>query len=114
MAASSYNENFHNEAWKKRYKLIRDEFIAQKEIIEKQYAAIAGLGDIELKSIMQEKFNYLFSFVNKAGIQVSYNSNKFSFGLRRISRLRNPKSKYLLDKYYQHLSRIAEPHDFAN
>lgn len=110
---STYDEKFHNAAWKKRYELISTEFITQKEILDAQYAAIDDFEDIALKSAMQTKFNYLFSFINKAGIQISYNSNKFSFGFKRILRLRQPKSKHLLDRYYQHLSRIAEPHDFA-
>ncbi|MDB5227808.1 MAG: hypothetical protein JWN78_2001 [Bacteroidota bacterium] len=113
LTANSYDENLYNKAWKERYKLISNEFIIEKQIIEKQYAAIAGLGDANLKTAMQAKFNYLFSFINKLGIQVNYNSDKFIFGLKRIARLRQPKSRNLLDRYYQHLSRIAELHDFA-
>lgn len=114
LTTSSYDEKFHNEAWKKRYKYISDEFTTQMVIIEKQYAALEGIVDTTLKEEMQARLNYSFSFIDKAGIQVSYNSNKFTFGLRRILRLRHPKSKYLLDRYYQYLSRIAEPHDFAD
>jgi len=114
LTTSSYDENFHNEAWKKRYKFIKDEFIARKEIIERQYAAVDGIADVGLKGDIQARFNYIFSFIDKAGIQISYKSDKYTFGLKRILRLRHPKSKYLLDKYYQHLSRIAEQHDFTD
>jgi hypothetical protein len=113
LTTSNFDEKFHNAAWKKRFELISSEFTTQSKLIDKQYAAIDQLQDVDLKSSMQMKFNYLFSFISKAGIQVSYNSNKFAFGIKRILRLRQPKSKYLLDRYYQHLSRIAEPHDFA-
>mgnify|MGYP000999263616 CR=1 FL=1 len=114
LAENHYDERFYNDAWRKRHKLINDEFIAQQQIIDKHYAAIAAIGDEDLKASMRVKFSYLFSFITKAGIQISYEASKFSFGLKRISRLRSPKSKYLLDRYYQHLSRIAEPHDFAD
>ncbi|MFN0048371.1 MAG: hypothetical protein ACKVOU_04535 [Cytophagales bacterium] len=110
---STYLESFHNTAWKSRYKLILKEFSAKKEVIEKQYAAIDNIDDPALKKEMQIKFNHLFSFIEKVGIQLSFNSNKFSFGIKRIARLRQPKSKHLLDRYYQHLSRTAELHDFA-
>jgi len=109
----AYDEKFHNEAWKKRYKKISEEFISYKDSIENLYAGIAGVPEGEIKALMKEKFNYLFSFTKKAGIQVNYNTNKFTFGLKRIARLRQPKSKYILDRYYQHLSRTAEAHDFA-
>ncbi len=113
LSESTYDEKFHNEAWRKRYELIRNEFIYHKEIIEKQFEAIAGVQNADLKMAMQIKFNYLFSFIKRTGIQLNYNSNNFSFGLKRISRLRQPKSKNLMDKYFQHLSRTAELHDFA-
>lgn len=109
----TFDEKYHNEAWKKRYQLIRDEFAIQKATIEQHYAQLNAMEEGELKSAMQAKFNYLFSFINKAGIQVNYNANKFGFGLKRISRLRQPKSKTLLVRYFQHLSRVAEQHDFA-
>lgn len=113
LATSTYDEKYHNNAWKNRYKLIHDEFTAQQAIIDQQFNAIAAVGDIAIKEAMQAKLSYLFSFINKTGIQISYTANKFSFGLKRVARLRNPKSKNLLDRYTLHLSRFAELHDFA-
>lgn len=109
----TYDEKNHNSAWKKRYELINKEFSAQRDAIEKHYTAIAGIENAGLRIEMQKKFNHLFSFINKAGIEVNYNTNKFTFGIKRVARLRYPISKNLLDRYYQHLTRFAEPHDFA-
>ncbi|WP_298740062.1 hypothetical protein [uncultured Chitinophaga sp.] len=105
LAVDGFDGRFHNDAWRKRFNLISTEFAETKAIIEKQCAAIANLEDDALKESMIVKFNHLFSFINKAGIQISYTPNRFSFGLKRIARLRFPKSKVLLDRYYQYLSR---------
>ena len=113
LAAETFDEKLHNSAWKNRYELIRKEFTSHRDVLERQYTAVECIEDPDLKLEIKTKINYLFSFINSAGILLSYDSNKFSFGLNRISRLRQPKSRNLLDRYYQHLSRIAEPHDFA-
>lgn len=38
---------------------------------------------------------------------------EFDFGARRIAKYKNYGATYLLERYTRHLSRIAEPHDFA-
>jgi len=110
--SSTYDVKFHNAAWQKRHDLISKEFADYKTFIDEHYTATDTVEE-PLKQAMQTQFNYLFSFIDKVGIQLNYAPNKFDFGMKRTMRLRDPKSKYLLNRYYQHLSRIAEPHDFA-
>jgi hypothetical protein len=42
-----------------------------------------------------------------------YESKKFDFGIKRVMHLKPAGANYLLERYYRHLSRTAEPHDFA-
>jgi hypothetical protein len=110
---SDFNAVYHNYAWRNRHAIISEEFRAQAAKLDALYAGIATIGDADLESHLQEKVNRLLAFIFTAGVQVNYRKNKFVFGLKRISRLRMPKSKYLLDRHYQYLGREAEPHDFA-
>lgn len=113
LAAPTFDEKFHNFAWRIRYEKISKEFTEEAKALESLYSVLPKIADPTLENEIQEKINRLLSFIVSAGIQINYKDNKFNFGLKRISRLRVPKSKYLLDRYYQHLSREAEPHDFV-
>ncbi len=110
----SYNRSYHNFAWQSRFEIVKDEFTAKAESITKQLAAIDAVGDEDIKNSLKLSISHLLSFVERLGIQINFSQNVFDFGLKRISRVRLPKSKYILDKYYSHLARIAEPHDFAH
>jgi hypothetical protein len=113
LADPAFDENFHNFAWRNRFKIISEEFTKEAEILNSLYLALEVIEDANVRKEVQLKINRLFSFISKTGIQINYNNGKFNFGIKRISRLRLPKSKNLLDRYYQHLSRFAELHDFA-
>jgi len=114
LSAPDFKSEFHNFAWNSRYELINKEFKGLAQILDTKYAAILGLADADIRTLIQADINRQFAFIQKAGIQVNYQNNKFSFGLNRIVRLRHPKSKHLLDRYYLHLARLAEQHDFAS
>lgn len=114
LSAPTFKSEFHNFAWNSRYELISKEFKELAENLDAKYLAISGLENVATKNAIQADINRQFTFIRKAGIQVNYENNKFSFGLKRISRLRNPKAKHLLDRYYLHLARLAEQHDFAS
>ena len=46
--------------------------------------------------------------------QVAFNDNGvFNFSVTRIGKYKDYGATYLLDRYTKHLSRVAEPHDFA-
>ena len=52
--------------------------------------------------------------LHNIGKKEVYSSDKFNFGIKRIMRLNSDGATFLLDRYYKHLSRNAEPHDFVN
>jgi hypothetical protein len=109
----TFNKAFHNSAWKSRYEIISKEFQEEATKLNELYAAISKIDDQTVELKLQAKINRLLTFIVSVGVQINYHENKFAFGLKRISRLRMPKSKYLMDRYYQYLSREAEPHDFV-
>lgn len=109
----TYDAEFHNFAWRKRYELLKNFYLLLSKKIDTIYDKTLSIEDDSTVTQIHEAINISFSFINEIGIQVSYQKNKFNFGIQRISRLRLPKSKNLLDRYYQHLSRFAELHDFA-
>lgn len=113
LANPNYAAANHNTAWQHRYAIIAAEYTRLADDLDGNYAALEVLGDEVLRSLLKEKINRTFSFINPAGIVVNYNNRKFDFGIERIGRLRLPKSKHLLDRYYLYLSRFAEQHDFA-
>ena len=113
LMSETYNKDFHNFAWNSRYEIIRSEFENNSRKLDTFINALGDIDDECARKEIQIELNRNFSFLEKAGIQPNYTDGKFEFGIKRISRLRMPKSKYLLDSYYQHLSRFAEPHDFA-
>jgi hypothetical protein len=109
----TFDENYHNFAWRSRFKIINEEFFKEAQKLNSFYLALEGIENEAIRKELQSKTNHLFSFILNTGIQLNYSNNKFNFGIKRISRLRLPKSKNLLDRYYQHLSRFADLHDFA-
>lgn len=110
----SYNADYHNFAWQSRFEIVKDEFTAKAELLTKQLAVIDATEDGDVKNSLKLSISHLLSFVDKLGIQINFSQNVFDFGLKRVSRVRLPKSKYILDRYYSHLARIAELHDFAH
>lgn len=97
---------------------------------EKRYTSLHGkyrelatrIEDIEsrtsslrtgLREEIVSKYYPKISSENYLGARIPYGKGAFNFGFKRVLRLRNPGASMLLDKYYKHLSRSAEPHDFA-
>ncbi len=115
--APTYDKRFHNLAWQKRYELIKSDFEQYATKMDLFNAsldlAFATTNNEDQRNAIKLHLQHPFSFLEKIGIQVNYGHNKFNFGIKRIARIRMPKSKHLLDRYYQHLSRFAELHDFA-
>ncbi len=113
LEAPTFNKDYHNFAWRSRFDIINSEFVQQAQRLDTLNAVLLTVQEPNIADEMAKKLNRLFSFITQVGIQVNYDNRKFNFGIKRIARLRLPKSKNLLDRYYQHLSRFAELHDFA-
>ncbi|MDB4925939.1 hypothetical protein [Mucilaginibacter sp.] len=113
LANPNYSAGYHNAAWQSRYELIEQEYTKIADELDSSYAALDVVADEGRRTSLKAKINRVFSFINPAGVLMNYGNRKFDFGVERTGRLRLPKSKHLLDRYYLHLSRFAEQHDFA-
>ncbi|RFM27141.1 hypothetical protein [Deminuibacter soli] len=115
--APTYDKRFHNSAWQQRYELIKDEFEKYAQELDSHNGVLDAISNEFIseaqRNAIKAHLRHPFSFLEKVGILVNYSNRKFNFGIKRVGRLRLPKSKNLLDRYYQHLSRFAELHDFA-
>jgi len=110
----TYLAGYHNFAWQNRYQLIHEGFTAVADRLDADYLALNAIVDEGHRTTIKNRINHEFSFIDQTGIPLNYNNRRFEFGIERISRLRLPKSKNLLDRYSLHLSRFAELHDFAS
>lgn len=110
--APTYDKRFHNAAWQKRYEYIQGKFEAYADRLDALNLALVAVPEPQ-RSEIKIHLQPPFGFLKQLGVAVSYENRKFNFGIKRIARVRLPKSKNLLDRYYQHLSRFAEFHDFA-
>ncbi|WP_428327913.1 hypothetical protein [Mucilaginibacter sp.] len=113
LANPNYSASYHNAAWQSRYELIAQEYTKIADELDLSYAALDAVTDEGRRASLKAKINRVLSFINPAGVVMNYDNRKFDFGVERTGRLRLPKSKHLLDRYYLHLSRFAEQHDFA-
>lgn len=59
------------------------------------------------------KFYPSISASRSIGIQHSFKDGVFKFGMRRVLRFRTKGATHLLKRFYEHLSRVADTHDFA-
>lgn len=113
LGVTNFEMRNYNAAWQQRYTHLKSFFEEKKSEVEELNNHINCISDEASKERVREYINLNFSFISKLGIRANYENNKFKFGIKRTYRLRQPKSNYLLSRYYQHLSRIAEQHDFA-
>lgn len=110
---TTFNINLVNSAWESRYAKLLSKF---KKEAKDQAGLLAQVPKVDgaFKTIIQNKIYLKLSPVKDIGPSVTFNGTSiFSFGIRRTMRLKYTGSKYLLDRYYKHLSRTAEQHDFA-
>ncbi|HLX54313.1 MAG TPA: hypothetical protein VKR58_10245, partial [Aquella sp.] len=102
-------------SWENRYKKIIKGCTSEAKKLDMLLSEIkarnlpATVRDPIVKSILPNLG--IFSPIGKSD---SYENNIFNFGFRRVRRLKSFHAKYLLERYYRHLSRTAEPHDFAS
>lgn len=113
LANPNYSAAYHNTAWQSRYEIIAQEYTKIADDLDLSYSSLDMVTDEGRRASLKAKINRVFSFINPAGLVMNYSNRKFDFGVERTGRLRLPKSKHLLDRYYLHLSRFAEQHDFA-
>lgn len=103
-----FDTSILNNSWENRYKYLHQKFSITASYLDDLFIDLSKGKQVEIaltKLLPQISANIT--------LENPYNSGTFSFRIKRTKRFRNAGAKYLLDRYYKHLSRIAEPHDFA-
>lgn len=110
----NFNINLLNTSWEHRYAKILTKY--KKEAMD-QTGLLGQVPNVQgaHKTVFKNKIYLKLSPVKEIGLSATFDgTSTFSFGIKRIMRLKHTGSKYLLDRYYKHLSRTAEQHDFAD
>lgn len=100
-------------AWEFRYDRIKDKFEKAAKTINQIGSDISKFDAQSQKLILTNTTSVKLSFIQASGIEPSFQNNRFSYGIRRIGRLRSELARHLLEKYTSYLSRKAFGHDFA-
>lgn len=100
-------------AWEFRYDRIKDKFEKAAKTINQIGSDISKFDAQRQKLILTNTTSVKLSFIQASGIEPSFQNNRFSYGIRRIGRLRSELARHLLEKYTSYLSRKAFGHDFA-
>lgn len=100
-------------AWEFRYDRIKDKFEKAAKTINQIGSGISKFDAQSQKLILTNTTSVKLSFIQASGIEPSFQNNRFSYGIRRIGRLRSELARHLLEKYTSYLSRKAFGHDFA-
>lgn len=110
----NFNLNLLNTSWEHRYTKLLTKY--KKEALE-QIGLLGQVPNLEgaFKTPFKNKIYLKLSPIKDFGPSATFDgTNTFTFGIKRIMRLKYAGGKYLLERYYKHLSRTAEQHDFAH
>lgn len=108
-----FDTDLVNSAWQHRYNKLIAKFKKDADNLDIMLAQVNSLRNQE-KTLIKTKIYPKLSLTGSLGKQSNYERRRFDFGIKRAMRLKPSGAKYLLERYYKHLSRTAEPHDFAN
>lgn len=110
-----FDTDLVNTAWENRYISTIKSCSDEANKLNTQLAEIQKIPKLtaELREQLHKKIYPNLGAYQSLGIAKSYNNNVYNFGIVRRMRLKSFEAKYLLERYYRHLSRNAEPHDFA-
>jgi hypothetical protein len=99
-------------AWGSRYERVVSKFKRDADLLDKILPEVNKLaGDI--RGPVKKRIGIKLAPISELGKPDSYSARQFDFGVKRIMRLKIEGAKYLIDRYYKHVSRVAEQHDFA-
>ena len=96
-----------------RYEKLLKHYIKKNKIISELTPKLSACNKPTKQQILSSMGCKLAPLHN-IGKATVYSTDKFNFGIKRIMRLKSDGATYLLDRYYKHLSRKAEPHDFVS
>lgn len=100
-------------SWNERSRFITNYFKELLQTLKKYKAIVKTLPHNEEQMIWNQLMPKI-SFTRECGSTPSLEDDRFSFGIKRISRYMDPGSTLLLNRYTRHLAREAEDHDFAD
>lgn len=110
--SASLDKDLVSTAWEHRYLKTVDAFKKNADLLDKLLPEVNKMA-AEIRDQIKKRITVRLGLNADLGKSDNYASRKFDFGIKRIMRLKPEGSKYLLDRYYKHLSRMAEQHDFA-
>lgn len=113
LGAASPDLSSFSAAWELRHKKIQQRFKDAAKSIDQIHSDIAGFNVENQNLILNNSITIKLSFIRASGIEPSYKNNRFSYGIKRVGRLRQAIAQHLLEKYTSYLSRRAFGHDYA-
>lgn len=109
-----FDKDLVSKSWEERYNQLRAFFKKQADECDTLFEEIdrSNLNAERASLIKKSKYVKIFPMHN-FGKETNYADRTFDFGLKRVIRFKHDGASYLLDRYYKHLSRKADAHDFA-
>jgi len=99
-------------SWEKRFNIMSTNCRTEADKLDLLIPEVNKLAKAIRDPILKKIYPNL-GVSSQIGTAISYNGRIYKFGIKRIMRLKNFGANYLIDRYYKHLARTAEPHDFA-
>lgn len=112
LAIDKFDIDLVSAAWEMRYERLFQLYTSRNNQIKTLAPKLAALDNATKQKVLGAMGCKLAPLKNFGKPNV-YSEDKFDFGIRRIMRFKDDGARFLLDRYYRHLSRKAEPHDFV-
>jgi len=112
LGLNKVNKDLLNQPWEKRLGKIISHYDKIGKELNALQKNIGALG-FQVKNEIIERTNQPLSIDTVLGERISFDGKNFIYKIKRITRLRSPYNKDLLDKYAKYLARTANAHDFA-
>lgn len=114
LIANKFDTDLVSASWEMRYHKLHKHYVKQQKRIVELLKKTDGKLDKPTKQLLVNSIGCGLAPIRNLGKPNVYNDDKFEFGIKRVMRLKKDGATYLLDRYYKHLSRKAEPHDFVS
>lgn len=113
LSGKRFNIDLISAAWEMRYEKLFKDYSKKNKKVKDLASKLAALNNPNKQRVISSVSGKLATSENLGKVTV-LSSDKFNFGIKRVLRLKKSGAIYLLDRYYKHLSRKAEPHDFVS
>jgi hypothetical protein len=113
LTKNKFDTDLVSASWEMRFNKLHKHYDKKKKQVEELLKKMDGKLDQATKLQVLKSTGCRLAPLRNLGKATVYSSNKFDFGIKRVMRLKKDGATYLLDRYYKHLSRKGEPHDFV-